>query len=300
MMRRMSVGRLVRARKAGAWTLVLIGAPLWCLGTAAWAQSTQKRPDWPTTPVQEPPASQRLWPPPEPDRPQHQPASDAEPAPEPAPAPSAKPETPPEPAPLEPRVDPNQRAEAAAAEPPVAPPTPPPPQWPPGGVFVELRSDDPHARIDQISPDGRSVPACVAPCRRVLWRNITYVVQTDQAPPTSAFLLPDRTDHLTLDVHAGSQLRRNVGMALVAAGGVAALFGLTRANQTGSSSSNNHSSIELLGLGAAGAIAGVVLVRMGNTSVTSSTGATFSERDRRGTKACATPAIALTPQGLVF
>lgn len=293
------MGRVVRARN-GAWMLVLLGAPVWLLGATASAQSPRTRPDWPAIPPEAPPVSQRLWPPPPPTRPP--PPSTDEPAPPDAPASPPAATTPaPAAAPaLAPGADPNQREEPAATAPPVAPPPAQLPQWSPGGVFVELRSDDPRTRIDQVAPDGRSWPACVAPCRQILFRNITYVVQSEQTPPTSVFLLPDSTNHVTLDVHAGSQIQRNVGMALLAAGGVAALFGLTRASQSGSSSSTSHSTVELLGFGAAGAIAGIVLVRMGHTSVTSSTGATFSEHDEHGTKTRAVPAIALTPQGLVF
>ena len=93
-------------------------------------------------------------------------------------------------------------------------------QWPPGGVLVDVRSDAPNVRVDPVLPTG-GTSACVAPCHRVLWRNVSYVVQAEGVPPTSAFVLPDSTSRVTLDVHAGSATKRTAGVALVDLAGVA-------------------------------------------------------------------------------
>ena len=68
MMARMGVGRAVRARKSAASVLILVGAPIWLLGATASAQTAPKHDEWPKPPPEEPPTTQRLWPPPEPPR----------------------------------------------------------------------------------------------------------------------------------------------------------------------------------------------------------------------------------------
>jgi hypothetical protein len=122
-------------------------------------------------------------------------------------------------------------------------------------------------------------------------------VESNQAPPTSPFLLPDNVNRLTLDVQSGSQARANIGTILAVVGGVVGLIGFIRLTTTGSSPQNDRTGLELLGVGAAAGITGIVIYRMSRTTVISSTGSTFSEQRDRGAKA---PAIALTPQGLVF
>jgi hypothetical protein len=194
-------------------------------------------------------------------------------------------------------TDPNQIAAPPAAA--VAPPNPPPQAAPPpSGVYVELRSDDPGMRITQVTSGGQSWPACEIPCRRVLQRNITYIVESNQSPATSPFLLPDNVNRLTLDVQSGSQTRANIGTILAVVGGVVGLIGFIRLTTTGSSPQNDRTGLELLSVGGVVGISGIVLYRMSRTTVTSSTGSTFSEQRDRG--ATAAPAIALTPQGLVF
>jgi hypothetical protein len=317
MMAGMGVGRSVRTRKSAASVLILVGAPIWLLGATASAQTAPRHDEWPKPPPEEPPATQRLWPPPEPPRrPRAEPSTDeatpdeappAKNAPDPA-APKPPPPATATPPPVTPPavdpnllvdpnliVDPNQTA--APPAPAVAPPKAPPPP-PPNGVYVELRSDDPAMRIDQVTPGGQSWPACELPCRRVLQRNLTYVVESNQAPPTSPFLLPDNVNHVTLDVQAGSQSRANLGTILAVVGGVVGLIGFIRLTTTGNSPQNDRSGLELLGVGATVGISGIVIFRMSRTTVTSSTGSTFSEQRDRGAKAA--PSIALTPQGLVF
>jgi len=82
------------------------------------------------------------------------------------------------------------------------------------------------------------------------------------------------------------------------AGGVVGLIGFIRLTTTGSSPQSDRTGLELLGVGAAVGISGIVIYRMSRTTVTSSTGSTFSEQRDRGAKAA--PAIALTTNGLVF
>ncbi len=310
MMARMGVGRAVRARKSAAAALILVGAPIWLLGATASAQPAPKHDEWPNPPPESPPVTQRLWPPPEPPRrPRVDPSTD-EATPDDdasavngAPEPPPPPPTAPAPAPVTPPADPNQITDPNQIAVPLAPaaaaPKPPPQAAPPpNGVYVELRSDDPGMRIDQLTPGGQSWPACEIPCRRVLQRNITYVVESNQSPATSPFLLPDNVNRLTLDVQAGSQTRANVGTILAVVGGVVGLIGFIRLTTTGSSPQTDRTGLELLGVGAAVGISGIVIFRMSRTTVTSSTGSTFSKQHDRGARAA--PSIALTPQGLVF
>ena len=92
---------------------------------------------------------------------------------------------------------------------------------------------------------------------------------------------------MTLDVHPGSQTQDNVGTLLAVAGGVVALIGFIRLTTTGSSPSSDRTGLELLGVGAAVGIAGLVLFRMSRTTVTSSTGSTFSEQRERDARRAA-------------
>ena len=306
MMAPMGVGRSVRTRKSAASALILIGAPIWFFGATALAQTAPKRDPWPTPDPEEPPVTKRLWPPPEtspsprPDPSKDEPAptdettpaKDAPPPPAAAPAPAPVPPPAPVPSPV---ADPNEIV-APPAPPPVEPVGPAPP--PPSGVYVELRSDDPGMRIDQVTSGGQSWPACEIPCRRILQRNITYVLESNQAPATSPFLLPNNVNRLTLDVQAGSQTRSNVGTILAVAGGVIGLIGFIRLTTTSGSPSSDHTGLELLGLGGAVGITGIVMFHVSRTTVNSSTGSTFSEQRDRGAKAA--PSIALTPQGLAF
>jgi len=303
----MGVGRSVRTRKSAASALILVGVPIWLLGSVAFAQSPPVHDEWPTTPPRkEPPASRRLWPPPQPMRPPPPDnATEASPTPDDA---SAVKEAPPSTAPAPPTAtpptpvdDPNQVAAPPPAPPPAAPPTRPvaaPPPPPPNGVYIELRSEDAGMRIDQVTSAGQSWPACGVPCRRVLQRNLTYVIESNDSPPTSPFLLPDNATRLTLDVHPGSQIQGNVGTILAIAGGVIALIGFVRLASGGNSPSSDHAGLELLAGGAATGITGLVLYRTSRTTVTSSTGMTFGEQRARDGRLA--PSIALTPQGLVF
>jgi len=214
-----------------------------------------------------------------------------------APPPSTAP-APPTATPAAPVDDPNQVAAPPPAPPPTRPVAAAPPPPPPNGVYIELRSEDAGMRIDQVTPAGQSWPACGVPCRRVLQRNLTYVIESNDSPPTSPFLLPDNATHLTLDVHPGSQTQGNVGTILAIAGGVIALIGFVRLASGGNSPSSDRTGLELLAGGAATGITGLVLYRMSRTTVTSSTGMTFGEQRARDGRPA--PSIALTPQGLVF
>jgi hypothetical protein len=310
----MGVGRSVRTRKSTASVLILIGAPIWLLGNLAFAQSPPKHSDWPAMPAEDPPVTKRLWPPPAPPRPAP-PATSKEGDPTPddedlandravKDAPPAAPTAPAAPrgeAPPAPIDDPNQ-VTAPPPAPSVAPAQQPAPVPPPNGVYVELRSADAGMRIDQLTPAGQSWPACGVPCRRVLQRNLTYVIESNDAPPTLPFLLPDNTNHLTLDVHPGSQTQSNVGTLLAIAGGVVALIGFVRLATGGNSPSSDHTGLELLAGGAVTGITGLVLYRMSRTTVTSSNGMTFGEQRERDGDAPKRPAssIALTAQGLMF
>jgi ABC-type branched-subunit amino acid transport system permease subunit len=101
-------------------------------------------------------------------------------------------------------------------------------------------------------------------------------------------------------------------MALMIAGGIAGLIGFAGASSTGTvnadgttgSSSTHDTGLAVLAVGGTAAIVGIVLFTTGRTLVTSSTGATFTERRQprpRSTSLVALGALrALTPQGLSF
>jgi hypothetical protein len=303
----MGVGRPVRARKSTASVLILIGAPIWLLGRLAFAQSQPKHGDWPATPPEGPPVTQRLWPPPATPRPappdsskEGSPTPDDEPLERDATGKDAPPRAPTAPrveVPPTPIDDPNQ-----VATPPPAPPVVPAQQPAPNGVYVELRSADAGMRIDQVTPTG-SWLACGVPCRRILQRDLTYVIESNDAPPTLPFLLPNNETRLTLDVHPGSQTQSNVGTLLAIAGGVITLIGFVRLATGGNSPSNDHTGLELLAGGAVAGITGIVLYRMSRTTVTSSNGMTLGEQRDREDDAKKRPArssIVLTPRGLTF
>jgi hypothetical protein len=300
-----------RTRRARAAFLLVLAATASFLPRTSFAADPPAAPapapaaagprDGDDTPQEERPSpvSRRLWPPPDPPpRPRAPAAALPEPFDDaPAPAPAPAPVQAPTPAPTNP-------APYGAA--------PPPPnpyyyyQAPPPGVFVELRADNPNARIDRVGAGGASTPVCIAPCRLILDRNLTYIIQGEQIPPTSPFLLPDTTNQVTLDVQAGSQTQRHVGVGLIVLGGAVSVVGLSRASSANSSSVNSQGQVTstnhsdgwlLMALGIPAVIAGVVVFRHARTSVTSSTGATFSRR-REGSQTA--PRIALTPQGLTF
>ena len=131
-------------------------------------------------------------------------------------------------------------------------------------------------------------------------------------PPTSAFVLPDSTSRVTLDVHAGSATKRTAGVALMIAGGIAGLIGFAGASSTGTvnadgttgSSSNHETSLAVLAVGGTAAIIGIVLFTTGRTLVTSSTGASFTEHRQPRPRSPSVIALGalrvLAPQGLSF
>ena len=59
-------------------------------------------------------------------------------------------------------------------------------------------------------------------------------------------MLPDNVNRVTLDVHAGSHTRSNIGTILAVVGGVVGLIGFIRLTTTGSSPSNDRTGLELL------------------------------------------------------
>ena len=299
-------GILARPRsRQGAYLLMLMATPAF-LPRAAFAADPPLPPPapYPPPPVaappdsdgvpqkeRPPPLSRRLWPPPDPLPPRRETAAptdpfDGVPPPPPRPAPAPPPATPP----------------PYAAGPPMPNPYF---QAPPPGVFVELRADNPNTRLDRVVAGGGSAPVCVAPCRLILDRSLAYVIQGDQIPPTSTFLLPSTTNHVTLDVQAGSQTQRYLGVALIVVGSALAVVGLSRAssgnsvtyNSQGQMTTADNNGLLLMAIGVPAAIVGIVLFKLGRTSVTSSTGATFSQR-RESPRA--PPRIALTPEGLTF
>ena len=171
-----------------------------------------------------------------------------------------------------------------------------------GGVFVEIRTDNPRVRLDRLGWGGGTSPACAAPCRTTLERGALYLVQGDGIPPTSMFQLPRSPDQVTLDVDAGSYTRRYLGIGLMVGGGVATLLGFTRATLGGSlegaqGQDARRTGTIMMGVGVPAAVIGFFVFRSGSTVVKGSNGDTLGEN--RSVRSPITH-LALTPQGLVF
>lgn len=178
-----------------------------------------------------------------------------------------------------------------------------------GGVYVELQADDPNTRIDRIV-ESTAVPVCLAPCRQILDRNSIYVIGGDGITSTSRFTLLDSADSLTLNIKAGSLSRSAGGGALLFVGGVLGLAGLlieglssvaaaSIENQGGNTNvaRGNVVALGMMAIGLSAAAIGFCLKRTARTTVTSSTGATFSESPSgKRTR----PLFALTPRGIEF
>lgn len=156
----------------------------------------------------------------------------------------------------------------------------------PGGVLVEVRTDDARTRIDRVLT-GQSIPVCLAPCRKVLDRNSIYVIEGDGIRPSSQFLLPDDRTELTLDVRAGSTGRMLGGGLLIAGGLSVGYVGLlywatgsvvnaTSGNLTGQDGSHTkNSGLAMMSIGIPLAVVGLYLALTSQTKVVSSTGASF-------------------------
>jgi hypothetical protein len=177
----------------------------------------------------------------------------------------------------------------------------------PAEVYVDLRADDPHVRIDRLV-GSLTTPICTAPCRRLLPRDGIYVIQGDGVPATSHFELPADRQQVTLDVRAGSSGRRVAGGALIAVGVVVGYIGVLAVEASTLSNSFNNSpsagtqgpsawSVALLGGGLVATLAGVYLCVTTHTTVVSSTGNTFTVAPSPPRKQ---PRVALTPRGLEF
>jgi hypothetical protein len=181
---------------------------------------------------------------------------------------------------------------------------PPPPRW----VFVDLNSDDPHVRIDRVVGNSR-IPACYAPCRKMLDTGSVYVIEGEGVRATSQFALPDDRDKVSLDVRAGSSSRMAGGVILLAGGVGIAYLGFyvwelgKLGSIDGSSSSADrsvHTGETMMLLGLPVAILGLYLTISSHTSVTSSTGSTFTQAVPRAPRPGRRPWLALTPRGLEF
>jgi hypothetical protein len=176
---------------------------------------------------------------------------------------------------------------------------PPPPRW----VLVELNSDDPRVRIDRVIGNNR-VPACYAPCGKMLDTGSVYVIGGDGVRATSQFVLPDDRDKVTLDVQAGSSARMAGGIILMGGGIASAYLGflvweLGKISEFDSTSSNNgtRTGATMMLIGIPAAVLGLYLTITTHTTVNSSTGSTFTQEMTRPRKR---PWIAFTARGLEF
>jgi hypothetical protein len=190
----------------------------------------------------------------------------------------------------------------------VAPPGPtaaPRPGEVPEGVFVELRADAPGVWIDRYVGDGARVTVCSAPCRRVLPRDGLYVIDGVGIRTTSRFSLPEDQRQLILDVKAGSAAQNVGGAFLVVGGGATILFALVAGGPPGPDASVQSSGsmigdgtrVALLVGGGLAVALGAILSLTSKTTVTTSSGATFTRA--RVTRRPRAP-IAVTPHGLEF
>jgi len=174
-----------------------------------------------------------------------------------------------------------------------------------------MRSDDPRTRIDRVIPGGGAAPVCFSPCNKMLESNSLYVIQGDGVRSTTRFLLPDDRDSVDLNVQAGSSARVAGGAILMGAGIVTAYIGLFVwaagvANNSIDSSlagmpRNDHSVAvgeTMVVAGLAGGLLGLYLAVSTHTTVTSSSGTTFTRDTTAPPRQ--RPRIALTPTGLVF
>jgi hypothetical protein len=139
-------------------------------------------------------------------------------------------------------------------------------------------------------------------------RNGLYVIQGEKIRTTSQFLLPDDRSDVTLTVQAGSAMRMGGGAALLLAGGIlgylgllAAELGLAVSSLAPGGGNSDSAAVTAAGLGAlavgmGAVIGGVYLILTSRTNVTSSTGSTFTNRDRPRARS----AVALTPNGFAF
>jgi hypothetical protein len=184
--------------------------------------------------------------------------------------------------------------------------TPPPPRW----VLVELNSDDPRVRIDRVVGNNR-VPACYAPCGKMLDTGSVYVIGGDGVRATSQFVLPDDRDKVTLDVQAGSSARVAGGIILLGAGIASTYLGflvwelgkISEIDSTTTSSSSNgvRTGATMMLIGIPAAVIGLVLTITTHTTVSSSTGSTFTqETTRPGKRPWLAFTPRLTPFGLEF
>jgi hypothetical protein len=175
----------------------------------------------------------------------------------------------------------------------------------PEGVFVELRADAPGVRIDRYVDDGARVAVCSAPCRRVLPRDGLYVIDGVGIRTTSRFSLPEDQRQLILDVKAGSAAQNVGGAFLIVGGGATIFFALIAGGPPGPDASINSSGstigdgtrVALLVGGGLALALGAILSLTSKTTVTTSSGATFTRaRVTRPPRA----RIAVTPHGLEF
>ncbi len=163
-------------------------------------------------------------------------------------------------------------------------------------------------RIDRVVGNNR-VPACYAPCRKMLDTGSVYVIEGDGVRATSQFVLPDDRDKVTLDVQAGSSTRLAGGVIVLGAGVVIGYLGLflwetgklsvdPSSSSTPSDTAHTGETMMLIGLPAI--ILGLYLTISSHTSVTSSTGSTFTQETPSAPRSGHRPWIALTPRGLEF
>jgi hypothetical protein len=178
-------------------------------------------------------------------------------------------------------------------------------------VHVQMHSDDPRTRIDKVMGPGASIPVCFSPCDKMLDTSSTYIIQGEGIRATSRFMLPDDRDSVRLDVQSGSTSRVAGGAVLMGAGLITAYAGLfvlaaTAVSNTASDlgtttgQPQHHSPVlgEVMILGGlAAGVVGLYLVASTHTTVSSSSGATFT-RDTGAPRKW--PRLALTPNGLVF
>jgi hypothetical protein len=179
-------------------------------------------------------------------------------------------------------------------------------------IYVELKTDNPHVRIDRFVDGVGQVPVCVPPCRKLLRTDDVYIIDGEGVRTTSRFQLPTDRGSLLLDVKAGSSSKSSSGALFIGLGGALAYIGLivleantgsTAADNLNGTRSSSDQSGQLIGIGLglggiALGITGIMMISSSHTTVVSSTGSIFTENAPPAPRK--RHAVALTPRGLEF
>jgi hypothetical protein len=175
----------------------------------------------------------------------------------------------------------------------------PPPS--PEGVRVDLWADSPNVRLMRVDGPSPTV-VCAPPCGVIVPSQGVYQIAGDGVVRTSRFSVP--TDHPDLQLHvkSGSNAQRWGGIVIGAIGYTTVLLGESLATYDPMPGTQPPSwrtkevGLTMMAAGLVVGTVGLVMILTANTSVSSSSGASFSHAAPRGRRT----AIRLTAAGLEF